>query len=489
MGKLLVAIRKNHLLLLILATATFLRFYNYPNRWVFNQDQARDVTIALYSLRHNQVPLVGPPSSAGPYNFGASYHWLVILLTLVFPFANGPWFAFTTLSLLSVYLFYLIGVSLQDKKLGLILVFLSAISPVLVQNSGDMLNTVAVFYAVCLNFLLIAKFIRKPRNIYLLLIGFTIGLANNFHFQSLGFGSIFISLLLCTYQKPKQLITYITYFGLGYLISFLPNLYFDFNHQFAWLNSVFAYYFGGGTDKFYYPVRWLTDIRDFWPQLWGNIITGYGLFGYILVPAYLYVFLRQIKKKSVATRFNFILLTSLLFQVVLLRYYKGVRSNEYLITFHAYFIFLTGFILVYLVNKVVLLTTLLVIIISALSSCTKTINQSSQAQEIISLYQQINQNKVNYFSLNGPNQVNLPLFYLYYRQNNIDPDSGYKIATCTPTQDNPCPDPSLIIASSPHYQVYNVNSLTDLQLSNYFQFTPKKIYNWLYINYPSAQIK
>ena len=489
MAKLLRIIKKNLLLLLILTIATILRFYNYSNRWVFNQDQARDITIALYAIRNRQIPLVGSPSSAGPFNFGALYDWLVILITFIFPLVNGPWIAFTLLSILSVYLFYQIGINLQDKKLGLILAILSATSPLVIHNSSDMLNTVAVFYAVCLNFVFITKYIQKPENIYLPLIGFTVGLANNFHFQSLGFGSILITFLIFNWRNFKQFLTNLLFVAGGFIISFLPNIVFDLLNDLKWSKSVFTYYFAGGTDKFYYPVRWLTDIRDFWPQLWGNIITGFGQFGYILVLAYLYILIRNYKKKSPTLRFNSILLTSLFIQVVMLRYYKGVRSSEYLITFHSYFIFLTGFILAHITRKVALLSFLAIIITLALSSLTKEINRPSQAQEIYNLYQQINQNKVTLYSLNGPNQVNLPLFYLYYRQNNIDLDTGYKIATCTPTQDYSCPHPSLIIASSPHYQIYDVNSLTDMQLSNYFQFTPKKIYNWLYINYPSAQIK
>ncbi len=480
-------LKQNIFLILILFLAIFLRFYDYQDRWVLNQDQSRDAIISLYSIRNQKIPLLGPYSSAGPYNFGGAYYILVILTTLLFPFTSGPWVAFTLLSIFCVLLFYKIGKNLSNKQLGLTMALIACVSPLLVDNSTDMLNTVAILFAVTLNFYFISLFLKQPKNIYLCLIGFSVGLANNFHFQSLGFGSILISFLLFNFKSLKQLFFNTILIAIGFITSFLPNLIFDILNNFSWTKSVLAYYFGGGVDKFYYPVRWLTDIRDFWPQLWGNIITGFPLFGYILIGIYILTFIKSQKILSIK-KFNFMLLLSLLTQVILMRYYKGVRSKEYLITFHAYFIFFTSLSLNYLSkNKVIKLVFIAIITIFALLTCYKVIQQKSQAQEILSLYRQINQPKINFYSLNGSNQVNLPIFYLYYRQNNIDTNNGYKIATCIPNENIVCPDSKFVIANSQNYQIYDISSFTDEQLVDYYHFTPQNIYNWLYINYPNAK--
>lgn len=480
-------LKKNIFLILILLLATILRFYDYQNRFVLNQDQARDVSIALFSIRNGQIPLVGSPSSAGPFNFGALYDWLVILVTVLFPFTSGPWVAFTLLSIFCVLLFYKIGKNLGNEQLGLIMALIACVSPLLVDNSSDMLNTVAVLFAVILNFYFISLFLKQPKNIYLYFIGFSVGLANNFHFQSLGFGSILISFLLFNFKNLKQLFINTILIAIGFMTSFLPNLIFDILNNFSWTKSVLAYYLGGGVDKFYYPVRWLTDLRDFWPQLWGNTITGFPLFGYILISIYIIAFLKSTKKTAI-NKFNMILVLSLLTQIILMRYYKGVRSKEYLITFYAYFVFFTSFSLNYFSkSKVINIISITIITTFSLLSCYRVIQQKSQAQEILSLYRQINQTKISFYSLNGSNQVNLPIFYLYYQQNNIDTENGYKIATCRPNQETICPDSKFIIASSQNYQIYDINHLADDQLSNYYQFTPQNIYNWLYINYPNAK--
>jgi len=485
MSKFKTIIAKNWVLILIILLATLLRFYDYQNRWVFNQDQARDITMAHFALRNNKIPLVGSPSSAGPFNFGALYDWLVIGITFLFPFISGSWVAFTLLSTFCVFIFYKIGDNLVNKKLGLIMALLSAISPSLVLNSTDMLNTVAVLFAVCLNFYVLSLYFKKPKNIYLFFLGFTVGLANNFHFQSLGFGSVLIAFLLINLKNIKQLIYHTILIGIGYIVSFLPNIIFDLLNNFVWIKSVATYYLGGGTDKFYYPVRWLIDIRDFWPQLWGNTITGFGSIGYILILIYLLVLPKLFKQKRL-NKYNLILLISLIIQVLLLRYYKGVRSREYLITFHSYFIILTAIALNYLSKNIFILITVLLVLASTIS-CSKIVLQKSQAQEILSIYKDVNQDEVDMYTLNGSSQVNLPLFYLFYRQNKIDSQKGYKIATCISKDNLTCPDSGLIIAKSDHYILYDINSLTPNQLANYFQFTPQIIYNWLYINYPDAK--
>ena len=198
--------------------------------------------------------------------------------------------------------------------------------------------------------------------------------------------------------------------------------------------------------------------------------------------------LPRIFKKTKTKRFNLILLISIVTQVFLLRYYKGVRSREYLITFYAYFIVFTGLLLYHLKKyKFVFVILTGFCVVSSLLSCQKIIGQKSQAQEILSIYNQIQKDKIDFYNLNSSSQLNLPLFYLFYRQNRLDEQVGYKIGTCQPSEEVVCPSADLIIASSKNYQVYDLNSYTVDQLLPYFQFTPEIVYNWLYINYPDAK--
>jgi hypothetical protein len=350
-----------------------------------------------------------------------------------------------------------------------------------------MLNTTAVFFAVSLNFYFLSAFLKKPKNIYLFLLGLTVGIANNFHFQSIGFGSILIAFLLINSKDVKKIVKHILLIGTGYIVSFIPNIIFDLFNNFAWIKSVAMYCFGGGTNKFYYPVRWLTDIRDFWPQLWGSTVTGFGFIGYFLIIVYL-LSIPKIFKQKITKKYNLILIISIIVQVFLLRYYKGVRSTEYLITFHSYFVVLTAFLINYISkNKYIFILILALYIPITLFANQKVINQTSQSQEILSIYKQINKGEINLYSLNGTNQVNLPIFYLYYQNNQIDTKNGYKIATCRPTEKFECPSSDHLIVSTKNYQIYDINDYSSYELQNYFQFTPEAIYNLLYINYPNSK--
>ncbi len=476
----------NYILVLILTLATFLRFYHFSDRFVFNQDQARDATIALYALRQHKLPFVGTPSSSGPFNFGALYYWFVILISYIFPSIKGPWFGYCLIYTSMVFVFYHIGKNIIGRKLGLLMALVTAVSPLLVSNSLDMLNTSAVFIAVSLNFLVLSKLLKKVSFKNLFWFGFTVGLANNFHFQSLGFGSILIAYLIVFYKNSTKTLVSLLSMGLGYLVSFLPNLYFDITHSYVWLNSIYSYFFQGGTDKFYYPVRWLTDIRDFWPQLWGQIITGLPSLGYIFIFIFLVTF-KKILKTPLLHKFNLILLISLAIQVILMRYYKGVRSPEYLVTFYAYFVVFTGSCL-YLIGRGVFQKTIIISLffIICLYSCLLQLQKKSQAHEVFDLYSQLGPEPYRFYTSKGPSQINYPLYYLQYRNHPTSNGDFRKIATCQSSDQYQCPD-NLVIASSQHYQIYDLDQVDPGLHQQYFEYTPDFIYNILYINYPNAK--
>lgn len=485
-------IKHNRLLIIIIALGLFFRFYDYSNRFILNQDQARDISIALYAIRNQQTPLLGSPSSAGPFNFGPLYNYLVILSTFLFPFTAGPWVAFTLLSTTTIIIFYLIGTTIGNKIAGTIFALIAAFSSAQVHFSTDMLNTVIVAFLASLSFLFLAKFLKYFDNKNAFFLAFFIGFAINCHFQSFGLLSLLLSAILINNLSLKQRFYSALVMFFGLVTSFIPLIIFDLQNNFVWSTSVYSYY-TQGQNKFYYPVRWLTDIRDFWPQLWGEIITGIPTSGYLLIIIFLIsiFFFKKIKKLPLSL---LAIILSLFIQIILLRYYKGVRSSEYLIAFHPYFLFLTGFslTLLYKTKKYLFILLSLIILLASTYSNLKTIQKKSQAPIIYAFMESLNQlnpSSYNFFTRHPPNdQLNLPIFYLLYRQNRIS-DDGINIGTCFQKPDEaPCPPPENIIYQHQHYTLYNLNNLTSEELSalNYTQYTPTNIYNRLFINYPQA---
>lgn len=462
----------NTILAVVLFLSFFARYYRFDNRFVLNQDQTRDTIMVMYAIDHHQALLLGSAASAGPFNFGPTYHWLIGLSKLILPLSTAPWLLFTFIACLTPLIFFLI----TKKLLGLILAIIACLSSLTIQNAPDMLNTILVFYLTSLAFLFLSHYTQKPSTRNLFLVSFFISLATTPHFQSLGLFSITLIFLLSNIKKPKKIIAIIT----GSLLPYLPNLIFDLSHNFAWTKSVFDYYISGQS-RYYYPVRWLTDIFVFWPQLWGQTIGLLPQLGYALIILF-FIALILGRQTILKQKFFLIILSSFLFQIILIRYYKGPRSIEYFFTFIAYFIYFTGWSLHQIITKSKLIGYTLLLSLSVLllfQDYQLITTQTSQAQQILSIKQELEtktgQNQFAFYTESGNNMINLPLFYLLYDQNQIQ-DDAYKIGTCNQF----CPPAEKILVSSAPYTIYD---LTNQDLNQYQHLTANKIYNWLYINY------
>ena len=441
-------------LILILLSSFFWRFYRYPSRWVLNQDQARDALIANYALDHRLLPLIGSPSSAGPFNFGPIYDWLIMLFVKIFPFDAGPWIGFTLLSSLSPLLFYLIGRKIANPIFGLFLAAISAFSSAEILNAPDMLNTVITSFFVTLTFLALAY--QKY-----FLLGLFAAATMHCHFQSLGLFALLLSTLLVNRHPIAARLTIGFKIATGFLLTFIPLLLFDLKNNFVWIKSVVAYY-TGGVNKFYVPIRWLTDIRDFWPHLWGNIITNLPASGYFFI-AFFLLALYLAFKKHLFNRYFLTILVAFIIQVLLVRYYRGVRSREYLIAFHPYFIFFTAWSFYIFSTKFRFPFLLLPLLLSTVSNIT-ILSQNSQAPKIYSLLTTLPSGQLAIYSRPQYDQSALPIFYLLYRRHRLDP-------TAAPIQ--------ITINPSNTYLVAPLQTPTSL-----IPYTPQSIYHRLYLNYP-----
>lgn len=127
-------------LILILVVGIFFRFYNTPERYSLGIDSSRDAMIAIVGAEQIQLPLTGPFSSAGQFTFGPWYYYQIILFTLLTPFAYAPWIYMGIMSVLYIYISYLIGKNLFDKKFGLISALLVSLSPAAIITGTALAN-------------------------------------------------------------------------------------------------------------------------------------------------------------------------------------------------------------------------------------------------------------------------------------------------------------------------------------------------------------
>lgn len=453
-------------MILIVGIAVLLRFYNYANRWVLNQDQARDAVIGLFGLRNGLWPEIGPPSSAGPYNFGPWYYYVIMFWEKIIPTINGVWIGFGIMSVTSVIFYYLAG--------GWIAGLLAAVAIGAVQNSPDMLNTVLVAWAAALVWWSTKKMTDSNNWRWGILVGFGVGLAINFHYQALGLLAIPLVIFVCNKLNLKDGLA----MAIGLVTSFIPLIIFDIQKNGVWIKSVIEYY-TVGVKKFYVPVRWLTEIRDFWPQLFGSVTVGINWFGYIWLILGLIVLGVIIKKRKKINKFWWILALSFLIQIGLMRMYKGVRSKEYLIAFHGYIILFCSWIMAewFKLNKylgIIILST--VLILAGINNWKNIYEHQSQAKTILEIKKEIDERikypvMIEHFK--ESDMASMPLFYLYYLENRID-KNGVTISICDGNKYE-CPDKEAI--NKNNYRIYINKSF------EWYRLTPENIYGRLMVNY------
>lgn len=458
--------------------AIILRFYNYANRWVLNQDQARDAVIGLFGLRNGLWPEIGSPSSAGPFNFGPWYHWLIMIFEKILPFAAGPWVAFTFLSVISVLLFAMIGKKYYGDKGIIIFGLMAAITVGQVEIGPDMLNTVIVGFFSAIALWATMKLLEEEKFRWAILVGAGVGWAINSHFQAWGLMSLPLAIFLVNKFSLWKKIKWLLAMGLGWLITFIPLLRFDTGHNWVWIKSVIEYY-TVGVKKFYVPVRWLTEIRDFWPQLFGSVTVGINWFGYIWLILGLIVLGVIIKKRKKINKFWWILALSFLIQIGLMRMYKGVRSKEYLIAFHGYIILFCSWIMAewFKLNKylgIIILST--VLILAGINNWKNIYEHQSQAKTILEIKKEIDERikypvMIEHFK--ESDMASMPLFYLYYLENRID-KNGVTISICDGNKYE-CPDKEAI--NKNNYRIYINKSF------EWYRLTPENIYGRLMVNY------
>jgi len=308
----------------ILLLGIFLRFYNYPYRYSLGEETIRDAVIGIEGARELQFPLTGSFSSLGPFTFGPWYAYQLIIFYLIVPFVYSPWIYLSIISVLYIFIMYKIGKILGGDNFGLVLSFITAISPAQIISATHLTshNNTNLFAVLAIWLFLIALSKNKSK-CWNFLLGFVIGVGMNLHFQ-MG-GLLVLPLALLIYKK--RFLNFI-YSGLGIVISFIPMLVFELNNHWFTTRNIF-FYLTEGKNAIYVPNRWLFYVRDFWPAFWSDALGVPVWFGSIIIVFFLisivWVFYKKKLSKSLL-----LLIVAFLFNFILLRYYWGPRFFGYL---------------------------------------------------------------------------------------------------------------------------------------------------------------
>lgn len=334
-----------YLLLVVLFTATILRVYNFPYRYSLGEETVRDALIGIEGARQLQFPLTGAFSSLGPFTFGPWYAYQLIFATMIFRTVFAPFIYLTLISILYVYIMYRIGYLLGKEKFGLILGFLSAISPAQVISATHLTshNTTNLFAVLALwIFLKIA--LKNISYWWGFGLGVVIGIGMNLHFQMSG---LLILPLILLFYKFKRFFYFITC-SLGVMVAFIPMFFFEANNH--WFNTKnIIYFLLVGKNALYVPNRWLFYLRDFWPSFWGDALGVPSWAAAITIVLFIFTLFWSIYKKRIQILFT-LLLIAFLFNFLLLRYYWGPKFFGYLNFIRPFVFIFTTFAIVSIMN-------------------------------------------------------------------------------------------------------------------------------------------
>lgn len=419
-----------YLMLVIFCIAVFFRTFNYLERIYIYADNALFVQAAYFGLKNLEIPQIGPFAQA-PFFTGPWWLWILQII-FIFPFGVlTPWYFMTIFSLIFVMLIYFVGREIGGKNLGLMASFLAAISTAQIDNSFMAWNATADSFLGLLSVLFFLRYHKKKQSFDIFLLAFSISLAATIHFQSYLLFPLLLVSLVSVQPKIKNLL----FMVLGALIPLLPFLYFDIRFHWFETRRILDYVLIGQY-RIYFPNRWLTYLRDFWPQNWAWVIGGVKWMGYVIMV--LVSIFGLIKLKNFKKNRNFYLIAfSFAISVVLLRYYRGEKFFYYTNFSHPFVILLTAWVIiqVYQFRKflAVILAGLIIYFTvgKSIDNIKPRVVTYNQVRGLIAeIYHQYPDSLFDIYEcpFNG-SMISTPVSYLMYHDGRNSP-SGVKIGVC-----------------------------------------------------------
>ena len=326
---------------LIILLSFVLRFWDFPMRWGLGGDDARDVMIALEAIKRFDLPLVGSFSSAGPFVFGPLFYWFIMASFIVLPFAiNAPWITMALLSVFTVGIFIYLGNLIGGKRLALIIGIFTATSPQLVVRS---LILGQHSFIPIFTVLLILSFVllwQKKKTIFAFFMGISLGIAFSMHYQAFNLFIFFPILFFVKSLNIKEKFLSLFLMIVGFIIPSLPLFYWDYNQGFANIRN-FLDYILIGQERIYVPNSWRLFIFKYFPDYW-SFVTGRFLPLSTITIFLTAVLFAVASWKRKINPIIFVLGIVFFIFAFISRYYRGERSESYLLYFLPFIIIFTS---------------------------------------------------------------------------------------------------------------------------------------------------
>jgi hypothetical protein len=465
---------------LILLLAGFVRFYDYSSRYGLAYDQAHDALVARYAVEEGKLPLLGPFSSAGPFQTAGAWYWFIMIPTSIFPdFALSPWFFMTFIHILFVACIMILGKSLKGSIFSLVVGGFVAVSSAQIAQSMNLTNQSPNALLALFAIWSMYEYIKNKKIKYLFLLSFFISLSISIHLQGVALLVFLITVIIFTGIPGKKGIFYIL---IGLLIPMLPILIYDIQHNFFNIRNVIQYYLFDQY-KISFEVlgrRWLTYIGDFLPASWSYVVGGVKGSGYVQIIGISVLFSYSFFKKNILKEWMLIGISAA-GMIGLLRYTRTPLFDSYLVFLHPFIFLLVSYLVIVIYNKYKFLGILLFVFLF-LGSFSRTIGDINGAynySEVISkqligeLVSSYPREKFAVYDLNFQvKDKSLPLVLFLDEKNKID-NNGMRIGMSVDVVEYP-----VIAGKKGEYALYDLSATSSAHLkeTKWAFVNPSEIY-------------
>lgn len=239
------------LIICIIILGIFIRLYRFPELVNFSLEQTLALDTAGDMVKTGKITLVGieyfiRQTSAGHSFFNSAFYLYPISLTqLIFGFDPiTSTLVFTLLNLLSGIGIFFLAKKLNGDRAGLVSATLFMFSSTMVNISRTVWH---VYLLIPITVLVIWTAIKIKENlkpIYVLILGFFLGLGFGIHISYTVPLALF-SLFLIKYLYHKKKLSYLFLFVLGLGLGNLPAIVFDLRHNFYNLTTTITFLYEG----------------------------------------------------------------------------------------------------------------------------------------------------------------------------------------------------------------------------------------------------
>lgn len=243
------------LILLIIFIASAIRFYRLPSLITFGGDQGIDLLVVKRMIIDHRWTLLGPKTSILAIYNGPAYYYLILPVLYLFKLDPLSVSYFMVLLWLgAIFLTYIFGKEIFNKRVGILAALFFSIWPVSVEYSRQSFNSFPTPLFAIVFLLGIHFFIQNKKILYIIFAGLSFGIMLQLHYFNFLLG--FIVFFYLFVKKYLDIKSFLCFLG-GVVLTLSPFILFELRHNLFNTRTLFLSFSNGGMSSFEFKTHYL----------------------------------------------------------------------------------------------------------------------------------------------------------------------------------------------------------------------------------------